>query len=253
MPGFSPELHLRLHLAGNALLGHDNAGMGQEVNINGCLVVARSSGVLWWPAERLLCVSDLHLGKSERMARRSAALLPPYETTETLARLSAEIADLDPVRVVCLGDSFDDDACIAALASADRSRLLAMAQNRDWIWIAGNHDRGTAAPGGRCAAEFEVGGLVFRHEALVHATPGEISGHFHPKIRIRARGVTIVRRCFVTDGARLMLPAFGAYTGGLWCDHPAIDALFSGNARAILTGAPCMAVPLRLAAMASAR
>ncbi len=217
----------------------------QVVNINGAELVARDSGALWWPHERLLCVSDLHLGKSERMARRGGALIPPYETIETLARLSFEIAALDPARVVCLGDSFDDDTCVAAMDPADRSRLLALTEGRDWIWVAGNHDAAGTAPGGRGAREFTLGGLIFRHAADPAEPDGEVSGHFHPKIRLRARGVQIVRRCFLTDGRRLMLPAFGAYTGGLWCDDPAIDCLFSDGARAVLTGAPCLTVPMR--------
>lgn len=222
---------------------------GQDVNINGASLVARASGVLWWPEARMLCVSDLHLGKSERMARRGNVFLPPYETAETLARLGAEIAALAPERVICLGDSFDDDACAAALAAADSARLTSLMAGRDWIWIEGNHDGRRTAPGGRHAGEIAIGPLVFRHEAVREraelGSPGEVSGHFHPKIRVRAGGTSVVRRCFLADDRRIMLPAFGAYTGGLWCDDPALRGLFSDAARAILTGRPNLSVPLR--------
>ena len=128
----------------------------QDITLAGARLTARASGALWWPAERLLCVADLHLGKSERLARRGGTLLPPYETAETLDRLAAEIAALAPARVVCLGDSFDDCAAGAALAPADAARLTALMAGRDWIWIAGNHDPGAAGarrpPPGRARA-----------------------------------------------------------------------------------------------------
>lgn len=227
--------------------------LGQDVNIAGCRLVARASGALWWPDHSLLCVSDLHLGKSERIARRGSTLLPPYETTETLSRLGDEINALQPDRVVCLGDSFDDDACVAALAEPDLDVLSGLMRGRDWIWVTGNHDPGAMAPGGRCVEALLHGGLVFRHEAAEPGGLGEISGHFHPKIRIRAKGMTISRRCFVVDAVRMMLPAFGAYTGGLRCDDPQIDRLFGADAQAILAGAPCVAIPLRNRSLAMAR
>jgi uncharacterized protein len=217
---------------------------GQDVNINGVRLVARASGTLWWPEARLLCVSDLHLGKSERMARRRDVLLPPYDSTETLERLGHEVAELDPAQVVCLGDSFDDDACAGSLPEPDAARLGDLMEGRDWVWIEGNHDGGHAAPGGHHARALDAGGLVFRHQAVRGAAAGEVSGHYHPKIRLRTRGGSLVRKCFVADEARILLPAFGAYTGGLWCNHPAFDGLFTGAARAILAGSPCVAVPL---------
>lgn len=218
---------------------------GQDVNINGASLVARPSGVLWWPEAQLVCVSDLHLGKSERLARRGNVFLPPYETAETLARLGAEIEALAPECVICLGDSFDDDACAGALMGADTTRLKALMAGRDWIWIEGNHDGQRTAPGGRHAAELSVGPLVFRHETVRESAPGEVTGHFHPKIRVRAGRTSVVRRCFLADAFRIILPAFGAYTGGLWCDDPAFDGLFSDDARALLTGRPGLSVPLR--------
>lgn len=220
----------------------------QELTLAGARLEARASGALWWAAERLLCVADLHLGKSERLARRGGALLPPYETAETLDRLAAEIAALAPAVVVCLGDSFDDAAAAAALSPADAARLAALAAGRDWVWIAGNHDPAPPPLPGTHLGELGRGGLVFRHEAAAGAAPGEVSGHFHPRLRLAARGRALARACFLHDARRLILPAFGAYAGGLRADHPALAALLAPPARAILTGAPCLAVPLALPA-----
>ena len=216
---------------------------GPDLGLAGATLTARASGALWWPAERLLCVADLHFGKSERIARRGGALLPPYETSETLDRLAAEIDRLAPAIVVCLGDSFDDLEAGAALAGPDAARLTALAAGRDWVWIAGNHDPAPLALPGRHLAEFRLGQLAFRHVAEADAAPGEVSGHYHPKFRLPVGGRAVTRACFLHDARRLILPAFGAFTGGLNADHPALAALFSPPARAILTGAPCLAVP----------
>ena len=217
---------------------------GQPLTLAGASLTARPSGALFWPAEGLLCVADLHLCKSERLARRGGALLPPYETAETLGRLAAEIDALDPARVVCLGDSFDDCAAGAALAPADAARLAALMAGRDWVWIAGNHDPAPLALGGRHLAALALGPLTFRHQARPGAAPGEVSGHFHPKLRLAVRGGAVTRPCFLADAARVILPAFGAYTGGLRTDHPALAALLGPGARAVLTGEPCIAVPV---------
>jgi hypothetical protein len=216
---------------------------GQDLTLAGARLTARASGALWWPEARLLCVADLHLGRSERLARRGGPLLPPYETAETLDRLADEIARLAPAAVVCLGDSFDDLACAEALAPAETARLTALAAGRDWVWIAGNHDPGPLALPGRHLAELGAGPLVFRHAAAAGAAPGEVSGHYHPKLRLAAGGRAITRACFLHDARRLILPAFGAYVGGLDAGHPALLALFAPPARAILTGAPCLALP----------
>ena len=200
--------------------GHDRASRSPSPEPRS---TARASGALWWPEERLLCVADLHLCKSERLARRGGTLLPPYETAETLDRLAAEIAALAPARVVCLGDSFDDCAAGAALAPADAARLTALMAGRDWIWLAGNHDPGPLALGGRHLAELapRPPRLPPRRPAR-DAAPGEVSGHYHPKLRLPVRGGGVTRPCFLADAARLILPAFGAYTGGLHADHPTL-------------------------------
>ncbi|MFY0635055.1 MAG: ligase-associated DNA damage response endonuclease PdeM [Vannielia sp.] len=208
----------------------------------GCALEARSSGALWIPSERLLCVSDLHLGKSERMARRGGALLPPYETEETLARLEAEISALLPRVVVCLGDSFDDPGAAFAMPEEVRLRLQAMQAGRRWVWIEGNHDPGPMELGGAHLAELSVGGLVFRHIAAAPSATGEVSGHYHPKHRLPRSGTS--RPAFLYDETRLILPAFGAYTGGLRSDTPVLRDLFAPRAFAVLTGPRALAVPL---------
>ena len=208
-------------------------------------LTARASGALWWPAERLLCVADLHLCRSERLARRGGTLLPPYETAETLDRLAAEIAALAPARVVCLGDSFDDCAAGAALAPADAARLTALMAGRDWVWIAGNHDPGAAgarrappAPSSRSARSPSA--TRPRREPRPARSPATAT----PSCGCRCAAAASPAPAFSPTRARLILPAFGAYTGGLHADHPALAALFGPGARAILTGEPCLAVPL---------
>ena len=221
--------------------------MATPLTLAGTALAALHSGALWWPDEAMLCVADLHLGKSERIARRGGALLPPYETAETLDRLAADIARHAPRVVVCLGDSFDDGAGADALMPENSGRLATLGAGRDWIWIAGNHDPAPLSVAGRHLAEVARGPLTFRHIARPVADGGEISGHWHPKARVALRGRTISRPCFLTDGARLILPAYGAYTGGLRADHPDLAALLSKSARAILTGTPALTVPLAAA------
>jgi DNA ligase-associated metallophosphoesterase len=205
--------------------------------------VARPSGALWAPAQGALVVADLHLGKTERMARRGGALLPPYEVVETLARLEAEVAALSPAVVACLGDSFDDDAAAEALEDAARARLAGLAAGRRWVWIAGNHDPAPRGLPGETAAELRLGGLHLRHIARAGPAAGEVSGHLHPKAALRLRGRRIARRCFVADRARIVLPAFGAYAGGLDACDAAFDALFPGPALALLLGPRLVAAP----------
>jgi DNA ligase-associated metallophosphoesterase len=217
---------------------------GQPIRLAGATLEARASGALWWAAERLLCVADLHLCRSERLARRGGALLPPYEVAATLDRLADEVERLRPERVVCLGDSFDDCAAGAALAPADRSRLAALMAGRDWAWIAGNHDPAPPPLGGSHHAELRAGPLVFRHAAAADPAAGEVSGHYHPKLRLALRHGAVSRPCFLYDARRLILPAFGAYTGGLHADHPSLMALLAPGTRAVLTGEPCVTLPL---------
>lgn len=198
------------------------------------------SGALYWASADMLVVSDLHLGKSERIARRGGSLLPPYETTETLLKLSNEVSNTDAKTVLCLGDSFDDRAAAEALDDAHIETLQRLQAGRRWIWIEGNHDPGPLDLGGSHLAEHREGPLIFRHIAEATSEPGEISGHFHPKARIKHTS----RRCFLVDANRLILPAFGAYTGGLDWTTPVLRNLFEDSATAYLTGRKILAVPM---------
>lgn len=209
-----------------------------EFHLAGEVLSALPSGGLHWPATGVLVVSDLHLGKSERIARRGGSLLPPYEVTETLSRLDADIATTAPRLVICLGDSFDDlDA--ADLEESHALWLARLMAGRRWIWIEGNHDPGPVALGGEHMAELALGPLAFRHVALLGAS-GEVSGHYHPKMRVAGQS----RRCFLYDRARVILPAYGTYTGGLSSDDLAFSGLMEEGAMAILTGRKALPVPI---------
>lgn len=202
-------------------------------------LIALPTGALHWPDQGLLIVSDLHLGKSERLARRGGTLLPPYENRATLQKLAADIAATCPTHVLCLGDSFDDLAAADHLPDPDLSALTLLMSGREWTWIAGNHDAGPMQLGGTQRAEITTAGLTFRHIATAQ-TP-EISGHYHPKARLPGRAAA----CFLIDATRVIMPAYGAYTGGLWCDHPDLDALMQPRALAVLTGPSCLPMPMR--------
>jgi DNA ligase-associated metallophosphoesterase len=202
------------------------------------------SGAALWPATGTLVVADLHLGKSERRARRWGALLPPYDTAETLARLDAVLDATRPATVLCLGDSFDDSAAADALEDDMRLWLARMMAGRRWIWVAGNHDPAPVDVGGTSLAEHRAGALTFRHIAQADADPGEVSGHWHPKLRLPVAGAGAARPAFLADAQRLILPAFGAYTGGLSALDPALSALMAPDAVAVLTGRAMVRVPL---------
>lgn len=205
----------------------------------GQALLALASGALYWRAQDLLCVSDLHLGKSERLARRGGTLLPPYETRETLTRLDAALGATGARQLVCLGDSFDDGAAEGGLEEDDRLHLSALMAGRSWTWIAGNHDPAPLSLGGTHRAEFTTEGLTFRHIAVPGAV-GEISGHYHPKAAVAGRS----RPCFLIDAAKVILPAFGCYTGGLRATDPALAALMGPRAVAVLTGPRALAMPM---------
>lgn len=204
---------------------------------------ALGTGALWWQAEALLCVSDLHLGKSARHARRHGGLLPPYETTDTLTRLERDLEATGARQVICLGDSFDDLQAERDLDPDHRAWILRLQAGRDWTWIEGNHDPGPISLGGSHRAEWRARGLTFRHIASPEAQ-NEVSGHYHPKAAIRARGRTITRPCFLHDAARLILPAYGTYTGGLRSDDAVLSGLMRRDAAAILTGPTPHAFPM---------
>lgn len=201
-------------------------------------LAALPTGALYWPAETLLCVSDLHLGKSERLARRGGALLPPYETRATLEKLDTDLARTGARAVICLGDSFDDLEAAGALDEDTLLWLSRLMAGRDWTWITGNHDPGPLALGGTHRSEAHRAGLVFRH--IGGGMGAEVSGHFHPKASLPGRGA---RPCFLLGNDRLILPAYGHYTGGLQAEAALFDPLVGPRALAILTGPKPLAIP----------
>jgi hypothetical protein len=194
------------------------------IDVAGVDLVADLSGALFWEDQSLLVVSDMHLEKGSSFAKRGV-LLPPYDTAATLGRLGAAIARHAPRMVIALGDSFHDRDAHGRLSAADRDAITAMQVGRDWIWISGNHDPALPSDlGGVVASEVAVGPIAFRHEPTGAA--GEIAGHLHPKARVSARGRSMERRCFACDGERAVMPAFGAYTGGLSIRDAAFAKLF---------------------------
>ena len=185
-----------------------------EIAVAGEALVADVAAALYWPAERLLVVADLHLEKGSAFAARGM-LLPPYDTAATFERLAHLMSRYAPRTVVALGDNFHDGGGPGRLVPADRAALFALQRGRNWIWIAGNHDPDPGERiGGVFARSLALGALVFRHEPLAEQSPGEIAGHLHPCARIHRRGRVVTRRCFASDGRRVVMPAFGAYTGG---------------------------------------
>jgi DNA ligase-associated metallophosphoesterase len=203
---------------------HRQLAGAATVCIAGIELFADLSGALFWAGERLLVVSDLHLEKGSSYAARGV-LLPPYDTVATLGRLAAVIARHDPRTVIALGDSFHDRRAHERLSPDDRAAIAALQARRDWIWISGNHDPELPPDiGGVVASDVAIGPLSFRHEPT--GASGEIAGHLHPKARVATRGRSVERRCFATDGMRAVMPAFGAYTGGLSVRDAAFAALF---------------------------
>lgn len=200
-----------------------------ETTLAGQAAVLDSSGALILPAHSTVVFADLHFEKGSAFAERGA-LLPPYDSAATLDRMDAVLACYRPARVICLGDSFHDVTSGARMPAAVAGRLRRMADQRDWVWVAGNHDPEIPeAAGGRVAPHIQLKDLLFLHEATDAPGGFEISGHYHPKARIKAGPRRITRPCFIGDDRRLILPSFGAYTGGLDVMNPAIAHLFPGH------------------------
>ncbi len=194
--------------------------------------IALPSGALFWPERRALLVADLHFEKASWFAMRGQ-MLPPYDTAATLAELAALIAATGAREAWCLGDSFHDARGCERLSPDDRAALIALTSANRWVWITGNHDAGlTDRCGGELMAEAELDGLILRHEARVSESRPELSGHFHPKLRLTVRGRRVARRCFVATPTKLILPAFGALIGGLDADHPEIVRAVGPSAEA---------------------
>lgn len=197
------------------------------------------SGALYWPARKLLAVSDLHLGKSERLARRGGSLLPPYETQATLEKLDRDLEATGAETVICLGDSFDDLAAAEGIDENARLWLIRLMAGKDWTWITGNHDPGPIEIGGTHRAELKTLPFTFRHIAEPQES-AEISGHYHPKASLAGQS----RPCFLADASRLILPAYGVYTGGMRAQDATLTTLMAKDALAILTGPRVLAIPM---------
>lgn len=189
---------------------------------------------LYWPAHKALLVADLHLEKASFYARQGQ-MLPPYDSRATLDELAELIEKSNAEKIFCLGDNYHDDGGEARLESTAADLLKKLTQNTQWIWISGNHDRDVSGLwGGEVMAEWVHDGIALRHEATAHTKLPEISGHFHPKLRVPVRGRHVSRRCFVKGEKHLIMPAFGALTGGLVANHRAIEQAVAGPAEAII-------------------
>ncbi|MDK2761111.1 MAG: ligase-associated DNA damage response endonuclease PdeM [Sphingopyxis sp.] len=192
---------------------------------------------LFWPRHGALIVADLHLEKASWFAAHGQPL-PPYDSHDTLDRLAALVAETGARAIWCLGDSFHDRNAADRIAPTIKARLFGQAASTKLLWIAGNHDGlSGGAWGGEIADELTIDGIVFRHQSMARETRPEISGHFHPKIRIHVRGRLVSRPCFAGDAQRLILPAFGSLTGGIGVDDPVIARNFSGPYAAMLVAA----------------
>ena len=217
---------------------------GLALRVAGSQAVARPSGVLWLAAAAALVVADAHFEKGSAFASRGQ-FLPPYDTDDTLTRLEAEVEALAPRLVIFLGDAFHDAGAEERLSASHAARIAGFARGRTLIWIAGNHDR--IAPRGLPGdwlASLSVGGLTLVHEPAARPAPGEVAGHLHPCASVVGAGGR--RRCFVTDGERLILPAFGAYAGGLNVRHPSIRSLLGpGRLAAVMGRTAVHAIPWR--------
>jgi hypothetical protein len=206
-------------------------------NVNGERLLLEAAGALWWPDERTLVFADLHFEKGSAFAR-SGQMLPPYDTRTTLRRMGSLIDRHAPHRIIALGDSFHDQGGADRLDAYERECLGHFGRSAEWIWIAGNHD--PAPPswlGGRVCEEIAIGGLVFRHEPSPAPAAGEIAGHLHPCKNVTRRGRTMRHRCFASDESRLVMPAFGAYTGGLDVRDRAVRTLFGTEFISYVLGA----------------
>jgi DNA ligase-associated metallophosphoesterase len=207
-----------------------------DFTLNGAKLQADPSGALYWPDRRTVVVSDLHFEKGSAFAARGVPL-PPYDTAATLDRLEEVLRRHQPEHVICLGDSFHDQGALERASPASLRRIRALSSAHDWIWITGNHDPNPDPVwGGRALGDLVLGPLVFRHEAAAVPTGGEVSGHYHPKARVRLRGRSVSGQCFVTNGNRLVMPSFGAFTGGLDVTSPEVRALFQDRFEILFLG-----------------
>jgi DNA ligase-associated metallophosphoesterase len=207
-----------------------------EFRLADTLATALPDGALWIADSKTLIVSDLHLEKGSAFARRGQ-MLPPYDTHAALIKLTDLMMRLQPDIIVSLGDSFHDRTGPTTLDPRDRELLRLLMSRCDWIWVEGNHDgKAPETLGGVARNVLHIGSLVLRHEPTEAASPGEIAGHLHPCAKVSGRGRSVRRRCFAYDGERLVMPAFGAFTGGLNLRDEAFDPLFPNGAMALVLG-----------------
>ncbi|MES1200809.1 MAG: ligase-associated DNA damage response endonuclease PdeM [Pseudomonadota bacterium] len=227
----APRRHARTAATPVAL-----AGAHAQVWIAGTMVEALPDGALWIACARTLVVSDVHFEKGSAYAR-GGQMLPPYDTRAALKRLAALVAALKPARIVSLGDSFHDIDGPHRMDESDRAVLADLMARCAWVWILGNHDPEIPESfGGMQLSELRIESLVLRHEPHEGDAPGEIAGHLHPCAKVAGRGRSVRRKCFATDGARLVMPAFGAYAGGLNVRDEAFEPLFPNGAVALVLG-----------------
>jgi len=205
----------------------------QPVTISGRAFRADYSGALYWPAESVLIVADLHLEKGSAFASRGV-MLPPYDTKETLEKLASVLDRFDARTVIALGDSLHDGNGAARMSEEDRETLRIIQEDREWVWVTGNHDPVVPAQlGGHVRSELRVGGLSLRHVPRQGRVAHEIAGHMHPAAKVSIHGSAIRRPCFVANGLRLVLPAFGTYTGGLNVLDEAFAPLFGNDGMSV--------------------
>jgi hypothetical protein len=207
-----------------------------RISVNGETLLLEASGALWWPAEKTLVAADLHFEKGSAYAR-GGQLLPPYDTRSTLKRLETANTRFRPARVVALGDSFHDAKADERLDAEEIVLLGRLTERAEWLWLEGNHDpKPPGWLGGKIVGETAIGGLIFRHiPALLHSR-GEVAGHLHPCVSVHRNGLSVRRRCFLSDGMRLVLPAYGAYAGGLDIRDKAVTELFEDGFTAYALG-----------------
>ena len=206
------------------------------VSVNGEALLLDACGAAFSPVHSTLVFADLHLEKGSAYAR-GRQFLPPYDTRDALQRMALAMARHRPARVIALGDSFHDGGAGGRLGAEERGLLESLTGAAQFVWIAGNHDPDAPAwLGGEVMASIRVGGLTFRHEPLSTFERGEVAGHLHPCASVSKWGKSVRRRCFVSDGVRLILPSFGAYTGGLDVGDAAIAGLFAGSFHAYMLG-----------------
>ena len=205
-------------------------------------LTALPTGSLFWEEMGILCVSDLHLGKTHRLNRFGAGALPPYENIDTLKRLQEDIHNTNPSCVICLGDSFDDPLAEKSLSTNEIDSLKILQNGRDWIWISGNHDPYISCKYGNYLNSFSKSAISFRHIAL-RGENGEVSGHYHPKISVKLSNATVVTACFIADQNKIIMPAYGTYTGGMSVLSNEIKELVDPDAIVMLTGKKIRAIP----------